>query len=446
MIQNERIQRLNKNSFQNNKFILYWMQSSQRSVYNHALEYSIFLANKYNKPLVVYFGLWGKYPDANLRHYYFMLQGLKEVKNNLNDRGIKFIIQKTSPDKGVIKLSEYCSLIVVDRGYLNIQKKWRDNVSKNIKCPLIQVESDVVVPVEIVSNKEEYAAYTFRPKLNRFIESYLKPFQNIKISNESLKFDFKSLDIENIDKICYDLRLDNSVKPSKFYIGGFNQAKKILDKFIKNKLNKYHEDKNDPNKKCTSNMSPYLHFGQISPLYISLRILKHKNEGANAYFEELIIRRELSMNYIFYNNYYDSFNGLPNWSKNTLMHHTKDKRDYIYSLDELENAQTHDSYWNACQKQMIQTGMMHGYLRMYWGKKIIEWTKNPLDAFNIAVYLNNKYELDGRDPNSFTGIAWCFGKHDRPWFERKIFGKVRYMNDKGLKRKFDADKFASNYE
>jgi deoxyribodipyrimidine photo-lyase len=188
-------------------------------------------------------------------------------------------------------------------------------------------------------------------------------------------------------------------------------------------------------------MSPWLHFGQISPLVIALKVMKTQSPGKEAYLEELIIRRELAMNYTYYNPFYDSFEGLNDWAKKTLKEHEKDKRPYRYSIDELEQAQTHDPYWNAAQEEMRITGKMHGYMRMYWGKKILEWMKSPEEAFSTALYLNNKYELDGRDPNGFAGIAWCFGKHDRPWFERPIFGKIRYMNANGLKRKFNAEAY-----
>jgi deoxyribodipyrimidine photo-lyase len=188
-------------------------------------------------------------------------------------------------------------------------------------------------------------------------------------------------------------------------------------------------------------MSPYLHFGQISPLFIALKVKETRSPGVEAFLEELIVRRELSMNFVFYNEKYDSFEGLPEWAKKALKTHQRDKRQYLYSLEEFENAKTHDPYWNAAQREMVVKGKMHGYMRMYWGKKILEWAKTPEEAFRTALYLNNKYELDGRDPNGFTGVAWCFGKHDRPWGERPIFGNVRYMNDKGLKRKFDADEY-----
>ena len=188
-------------------------------------------------------------------------------------------------------------------------------------------------------------------------------------------------------------------------------------------------------------MSPYLHFGQICPLYIAMEVLKSNSPGRDAYMEELVIRRELSMNFVFYNENYSSVQCLPEWCLKTLKTHQRDPREYTYTPEELEGAQTHDPYWNTAQKEMIITGKMHGYMRMYWGKKMLEWCQNPEDAYQTALYLNNKYELDGRDPNGYAGVAWCFGKHDRPWAERKVFGNIRYMNANGLKRKFDADRY-----
>jgi len=218
-----------------------------------------------------------------------------------------------------------------------------------------------------------------------------------------------------------------------------------LNLFLKEKINDYQIKRNDPNLDFISNMSPYLHFGQISALYIALSVLKNKSLGNETFLDELIVRRELSMNFVYYNLKYDFFESLPSWAKISLKKHEKDKRMYIYSLEEFDKAETHDPYWNAAQKQMINTGKMHGYMRMYCGKKIIEWTKKPDDAFNISIHLNNKYELDGRDPNGYTGVAWCFGKHDRPWKKRPIFGNIRYMNSNGLKRKFDIESYSKKY-
>ncbi|NIR87707.1 deoxyribodipyrimidine photo-lyase [Candidatus Bathyarchaeota archaeon] len=439
MIQKERVKVLNKKRIKNGSYVLYWMQASPRSEYNHALEYAISKANELNKPLFAYFGITDSYPDANERHYYFMLEGIKEVQSSLEEKGVRLVIWRKSPKVGVAELSKDASLTVVDRGYLKIQKEWRSYAAKHVDCPLVQVESDVVVPVEEASPKEEYSAATFRPKIKRKLDYFLVPLKENYPKIDSLHTDFDSFDVEDVKKAISSLNIDRSVKKVNDFRGGTHEAKKHLEDFLKNKLDHYPELRNDPTKDYLSNMSPYLHFGQISPLYIALKVLATDSPGKEAYLEELIVRRELSTNFVFYDQNYDSFDGLPEWTKKTLKEHEKDPREYIYTLEQLENAETHDPYWNAAQEEMMIKGKMHGYMRMYWGKKILEWSKNPEEAFKIALYLNNKYELDGRDPNGFTGVAWCFGKHDRPWKERQIFGKIRYMNAKGLKRKFDAD-------
>jgi deoxyribodipyrimidine photo-lyase len=421
------------------------MQASQRTKFNHALEYSIQLSNKYEKPLIVFFGLTDDFPDANLRHYYFMLQGLKDVKNSLNELGLQFIFQKISPEKGITKLSRNSSMVVVDRGYLKKQRFWRKYSAEHMKCPLIQVESDVIVPVEKTSNKEEFAARTIRPKILNKKDNYLCSLKITKPNINSMDNELETLDFKDIKKFLSKIDIDKSVKSVENFHGGQECAERIFQDFLKNKIDKYNELKNDPNKNYVSNLSPYLHFGQISPVQIALKVKNINLPSSEAFLEELIVRRELSINFIYYNEKYDSYEGLPDWTKKSLERHINDKREYTYTLQDFENAETHNDYWNAAQKQMMTTGKMHGYMRMYWGKKIIEWTKSPNTAYKIALYLNNKYELDGRDPNGFTGVAWCFGKHDRPWKERPIFGKIRYMNSNGLKRKFDVDLYAKKY-
>jgi deoxyribodipyrimidine photo-lyase len=306
---------------------------------------------------------------------------------------------------------------------------------------LIQVESDVVVPVEEASPKEEYAAATIRPKISKKLSRFLVPLKEIDPVVDALSLDFESFDLTDLEKAISKLRIDRNVKRVDSLHGGTSEAKKHLRDFVSNKLDHYAELRNDPTLDYQSLMSPYLHFGQISPLEIALTISKTRSRSKEAYLEELIVRRELSMNFVFYNKGYDSFDSIPEWTRKTLRAHQKDRRDYLYRLEEFEQGKTHDPYWNAAQKEMVATGKMHGYMRMYWGKKILEWSKTPQEAFQTALYLNNKYELDGRNPNGFTGVAWCFGKHDRPWGERKVFGNIRYMNDGGLRRKFDADEY-----
>jgi deoxyribodipyrimidine photo-lyase len=439
MIQKERIKALNNKEAKKGAYVLYWMQASQRAEYNHALEYAISKGNELHQPVIVFFGMTDHFPEANERHYAFMLEGLREVKQSLEKRGIRMVILHKSPEMGAIQLAKGASLAVVDRGYLKIQKKWRSNAATKMNCPLIQVETDVIVPVEETSPKEEYAAATIRSKIHKKLSHFLVPLKQRDPAVESLCFDFDSFDINDVGKAISKLHIDRGVQRVSSFQGGTKEARNHLEIFLEGKLDQFPQLRNDPTLDYLSHMSPYLHFGQISPLFIALKALETKSPGTEAFLEELIVRRELSMNFVFYDEKYDSFEAVPEWAKKTLRAHKKDKRQYAYTLEELESAKTHDPYWNAAQREMMIRGKMHGYMRMYWGKKIIEWSKTPEEAFRIMLYLNNKYELDGRDPNGFTGVAWCFGKHDRPWGERPIFGNVRYMNDKGLKRKFDAD-------
>jgi deoxyribodipyrimidine photo-lyase len=446
MIQKERIKALNKKEVKKGTYVLYWMQASQRAEYNHALEYAISKGNEFHQPVIVFFGLTDHFPEANERHYTFMLEGLREVKQSLEKRGIRMVILHKSPEMGAIQLAKGASLAVVDRGYLKIHKKWRSDAATEVNCPLIQVETDVIVPVEETSPKEEYAAATIRSKIHKKRSHFLVPLKQSVPSVESMSRDFDSFDISDVGKAISKLHIDRGVQRVSSFQGGTKEARKHLEVFLEGKLDQFPELRNDPTLDYLSHMSPYLHFGQISPLFIALKALETKSPGTEAFLEELIVRRELSMNFVFYNERYDSFEAIPEWAKKTLRAHKKDKRRYTYPLGELESGKTHDPYWNAAQKEMVIKGKMHGYMRMYWGKKIIEWSKTPEEAFRRMLYLNNKYELDGRDPNGFTGVAWCFGKHDRPWGERPIFGNVRYMNDKGLKRKFDADGYVKRID
>ena len=445
MIHKTRIEYLNSAAEKKGKFVVYWMQQSQRAIYNHALEFAIDAANERNLPLVVFFGLT-TFPEANLRHYWFMLQGLKETREDLYRRGIKLAIVRTDSDTGIVTFARDASLVVTDMGYLRIQRQWRNAAASKLTCPLIQVETDVVVPIRVTSIKEEYTAGTLRPKLTKQLREYLVPLQERTLKKKSISLKIDSLNISDLQKTVAGLSVDMSVAPVDWLTGGTSSAEALLNEFIRSKLDFFATLRNDPSKDYCSNMSPYLHFGQISPLYIALEISRSRSNGKDVFLEEMIVRRELSMNFVWYNKDYDTFNSLPNWAQLTLNLHQKDKREPLYSVEQLEKGKTYDPYWNAAQKEMVIRGKMHGYMRMYWGKKILEWTADPKEAFKIALYLNNKYELDGRDANSFTGVAWCFGKHDRAWKERPAFGKVRYMNDNGLERKLDIKGYVEKVE
>ena len=446
MIEKERIRALNERRIEQGEYVLYWMQASQRAEYNHALEYAIRQGNELGLPTVVFFGITNRFPGANVRHYRFMLEGLREVGKALEERGIRFVVQRVPPATGVVEMSRRAALVVCDRGYLRIQRAWRAAAARKMRCAFIQVESDVVVPVEAASEKEEFAARTIRPKIRALLDDHLMPLRKTNPRKSSLNMKFDAIDITDIDAVLEAVRIGRGVEPSPLFHGGFREAKRRLDLFIDGKLDHFEELRNDPSRDNLSHMSPYLHFGQISPLYIALRVSRTGSRGVEAYLEELVMRRELSMNFVLYNKWYDSYEGLPDWCRKTLKAHARDRREYIYEEKELERSRTHDPYWNAAQREMVLTGKMHGYMRMYWGKKIIEWSRTPGEAFATALRLNNKYELDGRDPNGFTGVAWCFGKHDRPWGERAVFGTVRYMNDRGLRRKFDIDGYVRRVE
>ncbi|NYB51248.1 MAG: deoxyribodipyrimidine photo-lyase [Methanobacteriaceae archaeon] len=445
MIQSQRLSKLNENPVQEGDYVLYWMQASPRSHYNHALEYSIMKANHLKKPLLVYFGLTNDFPEANKRHYSFLLQGLQNTKISLEKRGIKMVVQLVSPPEGARELAENASMLITDKGYLKIQREWIQMVIDSVKCPMQQVETNVVVPLETASPKEEYSAATLRRKINKRLKDFLVPLKMENHLKSSQELDIESITLDNLNRLMKRMRLDSKVESVEHFKGGTENALKLLDDFLKNKIDKF-EERNDPTRDYLSHMSPYLHFGQISPLYIALKVLKTNSPGKNAYLEELIIRRELAMNFVYYNPHYHRLNCLPEWALKTLMKHRNDKREYLYSFKDFENAETHDPYWNAAQNEMRYKGKMHGYMRMYWGKKILEWTNEPEEAYQIALTLNNKYELDGRDPNGFAGVAWCFGKHDRAWKEREIYGKVRYMNANGLKRKFKIDLYVDSIE
>ncbi len=420
------------------EYVVYWMQNAMRVEYNHALNYAVKRANLLGKPLLVIFVINLKYPEATTRHYKFMLEGLSEVRQELKDKNIKISFLIGDALDCVLDVCEKASFLVAEKGYLKHEIEIRKKLSSKVNIPMFEVETNVIVPVEEVSNKEEYAAYTIRPKINKLISYYALELESFEINKDSLNLKVSNEIEFNVEDIMKLLSVFEDKYSSEFK-GGISEARRYLDDFIKNKLNFYEEKRNDPSLDYQSNMSMYLHFGQISPLEIYLKTKDEKN--SDHYIEELVVRRELSYNFVYYNKNYDNYRSLPNWALETLEDHSRDNRKYIYTLEELENFNTHDTYWNACQKQMVTTGKMHGYMRMYWGKKVIEWSNDYKEAYKVLIYLNNKYNIDGRGPNAYAGVAWCFGKHDRPWFEREIFGKVRYMNENGLKRKFDMESY-----
>ena len=451
MIHRERLRDLNAEPIRaRGSYTLYWMQRAQRAHYNHALEHAIRLANENGLPLLAAFALTPRFPAGNRRSYAFMLEGLRQTQADLAARGIPLLLRRGQPSAAIAELAADAACVVTDRGYLRVERAWRQELARGLACRLTQVETDAVVPADVTSDKEEYAARTIRPRIHRHLATYLAPLEETPLERDGLEHPLaQAAPCGATPALLDDLDLPPEPQPVAAWRGGPDVAQRLLDAFIAGGLARYADDRNQPASATTSGLSPYLHFGQISPLDVALRVRAHEAahpESVAAFLEELVVRRELAINMCLHHPAYDRLACLPDWARATLAEHAADPRPVAYSAAQLEAGQTHDPYWNAAQREMRLTGKMHGYMRMYWGKKLLEWTPDPATGYDLAVALNDRYELDGRDPNGYAGVAWCFGKHDQAWKERPIFGKVRYMNAKGLEHKFDMAAYVERIE
>ena len=427
--------------------VVYWMSRDQRVHDNWALFYAQEIAIKESKELIVIFNLVSDFLEATIRQYGFMIKGLQEVEEELFNFKIPFILLRGKPEIEIPKfLSDInASSLISDFDPLKIKRIWKREVAKKIEIPFLEVDAHNIVPCLYVSIKLEFAAYTIRPKIHKLLPEFMDEFPPLKIMKKKPSIVSEKVDWE---KIIPSLKINHEVREVDWIKPGEASASAALRDFLENRFERYTEDRNDPNKNALSNLSPYLHFGQISAQRVALNVQQfyRNHPSSEAFLEELVVRRELSDNFCYFNPDYDSFNGFHNWAKETLNQHRKDGREFTYTLKEFERAQTHEDLWNAAQREMLTTGKMHGYMRMYWAKKILEWSKTPEDALRIAIYLNDKYELDGRDPNGYTGCTWSIGGvHDRAWTERPVFGKIRYMNRNGAARKFDVDSYIRKF-
>ncbi len=426
-------------------YVLYWMQQAMRAEGNPALDHAVSVANGLGLPVVVCFGLTGRtsppYPDANARHYTFLLEGLADVARTLERRGIAFVTRYGAPPDVALALSGAAALVVGDRGYLRPQREWHAAFLERAEIRFERVETDAVVPVDLVSTKHEFAARTIRPKIQRLWDDHLveapAPRLLRKADGLELRSDF---DLADPARIVAGLTIDHEVRAVRRFAGGLKAARARLSAFLANGFDGYKEKRSAPERATVSHLSPYLHFGQISPIEIALasRAAKGGRDDHESFLDELIVRRELAFNHVLHEPHYDRYAGMPAWARRELDGRVDDERPYLYGRAALEAGETHDRYWNGAIREMRETGYMHNRLRMYWGKKIVEWSKTPEEAFDTALAINNKFFVDGRDANSFTNVGWLFGLHDRPWFRRPVFGLVRYMGDNTLK-KFDAD-------
>ena len=423
--------------------VVYWMQRSQRAIDNLALDMAVEVANALRLPVVVYFAPVPFYPHANLRHYQFLNEGIPDIAEACVRRNIGFVLRRF-PDHSLIRFCDEVrpALVIGDENPMREPNHWREIATKKWKVPLWTVDSDVIVPSKLLE-KAQYAAHTIRPRLQAHLRKFLVPSKNPH-AHIAWKKPAHLASLNPDTDITENWPLDRSVLPVSHWRGGTTEALRLLRKFIKHKLRNYGTLRNKPELDRTSRLSPYLHFGHISPITIALAIRKADAPQADkeSFFNELIVWRELAINLVHFNPDYDTFECAEPWAHRTLAKHAKDPRSVTYSRNQLERAETHDQLWNAAQMQMLTQGWMHNYLRMYWAKKILEWSKSPAEAHRTAVYLNDKYFLDGRDPNGYAGIAWAIvGKFDRPWFERPIFGQIRYMSAASTGRKFDSKKY-----
>ncbi len=434
-----RITYLNKKNKKNGTAV-YWMTRDYRVSDNWALIYAQYLAVKEDRHLVVFCSLFPFFKGKTIRQYDFLIKGLQEVEKRLEKLNIPFYITNNKEPANFFKEVK-AGVIVTDFDALREKRKEKKKIIQDTNCAVIEVDAHNIVPCREASVKQEYSARTIRPKIRKILPDFLIDFPKIK---KQKKFYHKVKNKIKWDDLIKGLDVDMSVGIVKEIIPGEKEAKRKLKRFIENRLKDYDEKRNNPSLHGQSGLSPYIHFGQISSQRIALEIKKSNVDARNkeAFLEELIIRKELSDNFCFYNKYYDSIRGFPNWGRETLLRHKSDKREYIYTERELENGKTHDDLWNYAQLEMVKSGKMHGYMRMYWAKKILQWSKTPNKALKTAIKLNDKYELDGNDPKGYNGIAWSIGGvHDRAWSERPIFGKIRYMSYNGSKSKFNIKKY-----
>jgi deoxyribodipyrimidine photo-lyase len=423
--------------------VVYWMQRAQRSVDNPALEVAVEAANEIGKPAVVFFAPVPFYPHANLRHYRFLEEGIPDIAQSLAKRDIGFVVRRY-PEHSLIKFCDEvrASLVVGDENPMREPEAWRQTATKKLKVPLWTVDADVIVPSKLLL-KAQYSAHIIRPRLRAQLDRFLVASKNKK-AKKVWKKPAGLLSLDSNFDITKNWPLDRSVEAVPGLRGGTGEGLRLLKHFIKHTLPGYTTTRNKPEMEGTSRLSPYLHFGHIGPRTVALAV---ENADApkvdkEAFFNQVITWRELAVNLVRFNPNYDNFECGEPWAHRTLAKHARDKRPVLYSERQFENAETHDPLWNAAQMQMVTKGWMHNYVRMYWGKKILEWSPSAAQAYQTAVHLNDKYELDGRDPNGYAGIAWSIvGKFDRPWFERPIFGQIRSMSGQSTARKFDSKKY-----
>lgn len=433
--------------------VVYWMQRAQRAVENPALETAVAVANELELPLVVYFGVIANYPNANWRHYHFLAQGLRDVAADLAERGIAFVVRRSvDGDSLEAFLAEVgAAMVVGDENVCREPERWRRALAGRLTIPYWTVDADVVVPSAIF-NRSFVLLHHFRPHLKRELEGWLRPIPVVAPTRSWSGAKLRGWNLAGEITEGFPKAFDRGVGPVETFTGGTHAALRRLREFTETQLAEYNEQRNHPEVRGTSQMSPYLHYGHLSPVTIALAARRAAAEGkasaetVEKFLDELIGWRELAVLFVRHNEHYDTWECAEPWAQKSLLAHAGDARPWLYSLEQLERAETHDELWNAAQREMVRTGWMHNYLRMYWAKKLLEWSPSVAVGYQWAVTLNDRYELDGRDPNGYAGIAWAMvGKHDRPWFDRPVFGLIRYMSGESTGKKFDSKRYIAQH-
>ena len=454
VIEEERLRHRREGKPAGGDVVVYWMQQAQRAHANDALEYAIQRANELDLPLAVVFCVTSAYPDASSRHYAFMLQGLKEVESALHRRSIAFTAFAADAPTVLAALDHRLALLVTDRGYLPVQETWRREVENAISCPVVEVETDVVVPIDVASDHLEIGARTLRPKIMEQIDRFVVERSTTALRNKSAGESGPSValgrtggapatvDLSDPLAAVRRLEIDDHPGPVEVWTGGTAGARARLRRFCDDVLPDYSERRRRFDRDHSSaKLSPFLHFGQISPVEIvrEARSSAAPEAEIDAFVEEVVVRRELAINFVVNEPKHDTFAGLPDWARSTLDAHRDDERPARFTAAELESGETDDIVWNTIMKVIRNEGWVHNQLRMYWGKQLLRWTNTPEHAHRTLLDLNNRYFLDGRDPNSFANVAWCFGRHDQGFQERDVIGKIRPFTDQALRRKGDLD-------
>ena len=422
---------------QGGRYVLYWCRWNRRVESNHALIHAAATANRMNLPLVVFERLSCAYPTASDRFHTFVLEGVPQFQAQVRKLGAGYIFQlprrKTARDSQRDAVIAGAATVVTDdclRG------------TPSLDVRLEAVDASCIVPMSAIPQRS-YAAYSIRPRIHRLLPKYLNPAPPLELRRrcrESFTHLHTEIETKRIAALVAECEIDHTVRASTCFRGGRAAAEARLRRFLDDRLRRYARDKNEPSLHATSDLSPYLHYGHIGALEVALAVSEHAAAHkliADEFLEELIVRRELAHNFARYTGSRDSLDALPDWARKTIEAHRRDARDPIYSRAQFEAAATHDNLWNATQQELMLRGKVHGYYRMYWGKKIVEWSAGAADALAIMLALHDRYALDGDDPNTYTNILWCLGLHDRPWPERPIYGTIRSMVRSGMERKSD---------